>query len=279
MLPLARTVAPLISRPTLASSSRLAVAARAQLARPDPVRALSFLPRPPPYPFFAPGGYPPPSAKARSRGSGSGPESERECEVDDREWEMRVARAMLHLRDTLPRFFDGTAMADLFPPDIYSRDVALKLPVPIPVKITGLQAYSMTFSIARNGMQALHTDLHTHLERMTFSPLPAGHPLARRTTTRNRQIRVQVSIHGSPRLPPHKEATWQTSSLYSFCPRTGLIASHEVEAVRPLPGEGVAEWLLHRLLGRQPEADPQPQPCRSVAVPTRVEAFRRRLGE
>jgi hypothetical protein len=42
---------------------------------------------------------------------------------------------------------------------------------------------------------------------------------------------------------------WKTSSLYTICPRTGLILAHEVESIRPLPGEGVTEWLKTRLLG------------------------------
>jgi hypothetical protein len=66
----------------------------------------------------------------------------------------------------------------------------------------------------------------------------AGAPLRRQ-----KQIRVLLSIEGNPRLPPHKAATWSTSSLFTFSPATGLIASHEVEAIRPLPGESVAEWL------------------------------------
>ena len=47
----------------------------------------------------------------------------------------------------------------------------------------------------------------------------------------------------------NQESVWHTSSLYTFSPLTGLIISHEVETVRPLPGEGVAEWLMTRLLG------------------------------
>lgn len=97
-----------------------------------------------------------------------------EDEVDDREWEMRagesasqfesvsarsrhitlvghmisvlklggymlnptVARAMLHLRDTLPRFFDhDQSSAALFPPEIFSKDILLKLPQPLPLQV------------------------------------------------------------------------------------------------------------------------------------------------
>jgi hypothetical protein len=88
---------------------------------------------------------------------------------------------------------------------------------------------------------ALHTDLATTLQRMTFSPPTPPHT--------HKQIRVQLALHGHPRLPPHHRAEWTTSNLYTFNPYSGLIASHEVEAIRPLPGEGVGEWVMHRLLG------------------------------
>lgn len=66
---------------------------------------------------------------------------------------------------------------------------------------------------------------------------------------RQKQIRVLLNITGIPRLPPHHEASWHTSSLYTFSPYSGLIAAHEVETIRPLPGEGVADWLMKSLLG------------------------------
>jgi hypothetical protein len=130
---------------------------------------------------------------------------------------------------------------------------------------------------------------------MTFSPSPtaASAPAAafftRRTPAyRHKQIRVLVKVSGSLRLPPHnvsrawmhstnlQEATWHTSSLYTFSPHSGLIAAHEVEAIRPLPGEGVADWLMSRLLGwtgRHGQMEggggggsPVPVPVRSEAV-------------
>lgn len=48
-----------------------------------------------------------------------------------------AARAMIHLRETLPHLFDPQlSAADLFPPDIYSRNVILKLPAPLPLKVS-----------------------------------------------------------------------------------------------------------------------------------------------
>jgi hypothetical protein len=88
---------------------------------------------------------------------------------------------------------------------------------------------------------------------MTFSAAPAASSpqsavrealLGRAPTHRQKQIRVLLTVTGKPRLPPHKEATWHTSSLYTFSPYSGLIASHEVETIRPLPGEGVGEWIM-----------------------------------
>ncbi|TXT10941.1 hypothetical protein VHUM_01692 [Vanrija humicola] len=174
---------------------------------------------------------------------------------------MRVARGMLHLRETLPLLFDPGAR-DLFPPEVYSKNVTLKLPAPLPFKVSSLHGYNMAFTIARNGMQALHTDLNASLERMSVSPLA---PSAARTPhpapARQRQIRILLTLHGRPRLPPHNEATWHTSSLYEFSPYSGLIAHHEVETIRPLPGEGVTEWLRQSLFGfpaRKPEVADEP---------------------
>jgi hypothetical protein len=93
----------------------------------------------------------------------------------------------------------------------------------------------MSFSIARNGMQgqsssllpssrrlprsranppALHSDLEASLDRMTFPPVPETiHDTEsdKSLTTqrpalahRQKQIRVLLSIRGTPRLPPHK---------------------------------------------------------------------------
>lgn len=101
------------------------------------------------------------------------------------------------------------------------------------MQISSLPAYSMAFSITRNGMQgesqsriafqfcanspALHSDLRSSLDRMTISPVPspssapslspaASTLFSRRPipTHRQKQIRVLLSIRGSPRLPPHK---------------------------------------------------------------------------
>lgn len=97
--------------------------------------------------FFTP---PPPP---RPGASGEDPE-DLEAEVNDREWEMRVARGMMHLRETLPLLFDpGVSSRDLFPKDVYSRNVNLKLPHPLGLRLPGLHAYGLAFTIARNGLQ------------------------------------------------------------------------------------------------------------------------------
>lgn len=80
------------------------------------------------------------------------PEPHPEAEVSDTEWDIRVARGMLHLQETLPRLFDDDTSV-LFPSDIYSHAMVLKLPHPFPLKIGSLQGYKMAFGIARNGMQ------------------------------------------------------------------------------------------------------------------------------
>lgn len=83
----------------------------------------------------------------------SPPDPTSEAEVDDREWEMRVAQGMMHLRDTLPLLFTEASSKELFPNDIYSKHIVLRMPVPFPLKVSSLQAYAMVFNIARNGMQ------------------------------------------------------------------------------------------------------------------------------
>jgi hypothetical protein len=46
-------------------------------------------------------------------------------------------RGMLHLRETLPRILqDGQTASELFPPDIYSSNVVLKLPAPLPIRVS-----------------------------------------------------------------------------------------------------------------------------------------------
>ncbi|KGB78262.1 hypothetical protein I307_02576 [Cryptococcus deuterogattii 99/473] len=256
-------------------------------------------------PFFVPhfgsasktGVYPAPGGKGKDRelfrgGRGFDPEEE----VDDREWDMRVARAMIHLQETLPHFFNAEmTAATMLPPDIYSQNMVLKLPAPLPLKISSLSGYSMAFSLTRNGMQALHTGLRSELERMTFSPSSQDmrqefrkaavlHAEKGFPSHRMKQIRVLVSVYGTLRLPPHKEAKWHTSSLYTFSPTSGLIVSHEVETIRPLPGEGVAEWMMSRLLGwtSRNAGHEGAIPCpRTVALPPehRVVRFRKEREE
>jgi hypothetical protein len=70
-----------------------------------------------------------------------------------REWDVRVARGMMHLREALPQLFSAVPARTIFPPDVYSRDVVLRLPHPLPLRIGGLHAYGVAFTIARNGMQ------------------------------------------------------------------------------------------------------------------------------
>lgn len=116
-------------------------------------------------PFFVPhfgpasknGVYPTPGGKGKDRelfGGGRGFDPEEE--VDDREWDMRVgkfaharsisayvsflARAMIHLQETLPHFFNAEmTAATMLPPDIYSQNMVLKLPAPLPLKVCTVQ--------------------------------------------------------------------------------------------------------------------------------------------
>jgi hypothetical protein len=119
---------------------------------------LSLLAHRPPLPFFSPlPGISKNGERDRDRDRGNnhgkaGPPSPEE-EVDDGEWEMRVARAMLHLRESLPLLFTDTTSKDLFPDDIYSKNVVLRLQHPFPLKVSSLHGYTVAFNIARNGMQ------------------------------------------------------------------------------------------------------------------------------
>ena len=47
------------------------------------------------------------------------------------------ARAMLHLRDTLPKFFHSDrATSSMFPDEVFSQNIVLKLPAPLPLKVS-----------------------------------------------------------------------------------------------------------------------------------------------
>lgn len=149
---------------------------------------------------------------------------------------------MLHLRESLPQLFDSRlASAELFPPDVFSKNVVLKLPAPLPLKVCpvyyslmltrGSRPAPFTCTVldgflhrsqrdARSVHQtcggsethsaALHTDLRTTLERMTFSPCPPSSSNASPAflskpipSHRQKQIRVLLQVHAIPRLPPH----------------------------------------------------------------------------
>lgn len=122
-------------------------------------------------PFFVPhfgsasknGVYPTPGGKGKDKelfGDGRGFDPEEE--VDDREWDMRVgkfaharsisayvsflARAMIHLQETLPHFFNAEmTAATMLPPDIYSQNMVLKLPAPLPLKVCTVTVSRPTF--------------------------------------------------------------------------------------------------------------------------------------
>lgn len=100
---------------------------------------------------------------------------------------------------------------------------------------------------------ALHTELSSTPTRLTFSAQTLHKTTPQKPLKtpphRQKQLRVLLTVHGLPRLHGlhPKPAEWHTSSLYTFNPYSGLIGVHEVEAIRPLPGEGVAEWVLARL--------------------------------
>lgn len=154
-------VLPHISRLSLSSSPRVSLRLLRVVGQSRP---LSLIPSSPPssVPFFVPhfgpasthGVYPSPNGKGKDRelfGGGRGFDPEEE--VDDREWDMRVgkfaypramsalilaflARAMIHLQETLPHFFNAEmTAATMLPPDIYSQNMVLKLPAPLPLKV------------------------------------------------------------------------------------------------------------------------------------------------
>lgn len=98
---------------------------------------------------------------------------------------------ILHLRTTLPHLFDADPPREMFPPSVYSNQVSLRLPAPLPLKvspgvvwrtqrtlflttrytvlalcqISSLSLYSLTFALARHGM-------HGKSPRSPISGLP-----------------------------------------------------------------------------------------------------------
>lgn len=116
---------------------------------------------------------------------------------------------------------------------------------PIPsTQITSLPLYSLTWNLTRTGMQALHSNLEAQIERFTVSAAPrfpstatmdssSGLSTSAGTTAaRQRQVRVQLRVTGTPRLPgplmQKDKACWQTSNLFTFSPVSGLIIEHKV---------------------------------------------------
>lgn len=124
----------------VASSSRTAVHPHAYLSNRFP-------------PFFTAPGLPP-TYSLNGKGKEHGPDNDLgpgEEEVSDAEWEIRVGecrrassaasdnfqgRAMRHLRETLPHFFHPPKGVTMYPPEIFSHAVTLKLPPPLPLKVS-----------------------------------------------------------------------------------------------------------------------------------------------
>ncbi|KAI5119547.1 hypothetical protein M0805_008533 [Coniferiporia weirii] len=155
---------------------------------------------------------------------------------------------------------------------IYARTIRLEYTPPITLpalfphvlSIEGLPLYVASSVFVRHTMNTLYTDLSVSKHKVYVrsgpssptkgapSPFPTTHPaddgVGKTTAHREKAITISLLVSGMGRLGLSAErAEWDVTSTYSFCPRTGLIARHTVNAIDPAPSETVYTALQNAL--------------------------------
>ncbi|KDQ10725.1 hypothetical protein BOTBODRAFT_163600 [Botryobasidium botryosum FD-172 SS1] len=191
-----------------------------------------------------------------SKGKGKSPEDECESRnISDREWELRIGRAIFVLQRTLPDFFTtGLVMTSAVAPGepgepIYSKAIRLtymppvRLPAPFPqtLHIEGLSLYQASAVVLRTSLTTLYSDCHVELTRTNV--VSSGR--------RERKAQIALCMVGQNRVSGAR-AEWNVDATYTFSPLSGLVYRHEIESIRPAPHIAFYDMMrasLHRLIG------------------------------
>ncbi|KAG8986333.1 hypothetical protein FRB93_005329 [Tulasnella sp. JGI-2019a] len=189
-------------------------------------------------------------------------------EMSDKEWELRVGRAIDLLQSTMPHFFTTGLVTsagsngkrsyaapsteqDHDDDNVYSRAIRLTYspPPPLPsffprtLNIEGFPLYHASAAFVRTSLIAIYSDCQVELR--------GAHVLS--LSKRERQLKLCMNISGQARLTG-TSAEWDIRCTYSFSPVNGLIYLHEVESIDPAPHFKVYDSFrmsLHRLLDPQ----------------------------
>jgi hypothetical protein len=197
----------------------------------------------------------------KGTGSGKSPDEHNEQEkINDKEWELRVGRAIYVLRATVPRFFESgltssvetrgdSGGVDLEPTstdDIYSKFIRLtytppvRLPAPFPqtLQVEGLALYHASAVLLRTSLQAMYSDCT--LNMTSINVISSGH--------RERKLKIGLTIDGHNRVTGTK-AVWDVMTTYTFSPVSGLVLQHDIDSINPAPLFDSMRSSVLRLMG------------------------------
>jgi len=175
--------------------------------------------------------------------------------ISDREWELRVGRAIFVLQRTLPDFFStGLVMTSSVAPGepgepIYSKSIRLTymppvhLPAPFPqtLQLEGLSMYQTSAVVLRTSLTTLYSDCHVELTRTNVVSVGK----------RERKAQIAMCMIGENRVSGAR-AEWNVDATYTFSPLSGLIYRHNIESIRPAPHIAFYDMMresIHRLIG------------------------------
>ncbi|KAH8109920.1 hypothetical protein DFH11DRAFT_841289 [Phellopilus nigrolimitatus] len=152
---------------------------------------------------------------------------------------------------------------DMIEEGIYARNIRLEytppvaLPAPLPrvLSVEGLPLYVTSSIFVRHALNALYTDLAVSLHKVHIrsgppAAIPPTKPVNEDQARRRREKAIMISIlvSGMSRLGLSTErAEWDVTSTYTFCPHTGRVARHTVNAIDPAPSETVYTALTSAL--------------------------------
>lgn len=125
----------------------------------------------------------------------------------------------------------------------YTPPVALPAPFPRALHIEGLPLYVASSVFVRTTLNALYTDLAVNMLKVQVKDGAKARSKDRDAGERRERdlaITIRLLVSGIGRLTLSSErAEWDVTSTYTFCPRTGFIILHTVNAIQPAPSETV----------------------------------------